>query len=353
MIDFSLMSIDKIIIHSAPNSLRGVAPTFGSRVIHLEANALNELIQRITDVMGRGSNCVEMQLHDITNLSTVSRVISIMTDTTEENFISETRDLAQKLCQSQTNNRTPDGILVCLAGRTGVSQQQYLALIKAEEESGFHISSIEIVQFLSNLFLTKTQRLYKIGFFIRNNTNIPIIPENFSVYIFDQNATHTGTVGLANYFSNVFLGCKPMENNARLTELFYTTTKDFITKNPAFSEEQKLEITNSLHTYLKNDQSTVVSGQMFANAYFDNPEIIDQYTSLLARENFPLTAVGKDLSRIKTKLKIRRMKFNSGVRITFPSHTTDQEHNELLVFGNYDHDTDYTEVKIKGRIESQ
>jgi hypothetical protein len=353
MIDFSLMSINKIIIHHVPNSLREQNPTLGTQLIELDAAALNELIRRITDVMGRGSNCLEMEFNDISDVSAVSQAISIMTDFSDETFIAKTTSLAQKLYQSQSNNRIPGGILVCISGRTGSNQQQYVALIKAESQSGFHISSIDSVQFLADLFLTEAQRLYKIGFLVRENINNPITPNDVSIYIFDQNATHSGTVGLANYFSQAFLGCKPMENAARQTEIFYSVTKEFIVRNPTFTDEQKVDLTNSLHTYLKNDQSAVINSQLFANTYFENPEIIDQYTSRLRHDNFPSTAVTKDISRIKTKLKVRRMKFNSGVKITFPSPTQDSDIGDLLVVDNYNEETNYTTVRIKGRIESQ
>lgn len=347
------MSIDKIIIHHVPNSLTEISPSFGTQLIELQANALNELIRRITVVMGRGSNCLEMHINDTTDTSAVTQTIAIITDTSNEIFIAKTTILAQKLYQSQANNRIPEGILVCITGRTGASQQQYVAIIKAEGQSGFHISSINNIEFLANLFLTEAQRLYKIGFFIRNNVNTPITSNDISLYIYDQNAIHSGTVGLANYFSQTFLGCKPMENAARQTEIFYDVTKDFIMKNTSFSDEKKVDLTNSLHTYLKNDQSTVINGQLFANTYFEDPEIIDQYSARLVQDCFPVSAVTKDISRIKNKLKIRRMKFNSGVKISFPSPTPDQTYDDLLVVDNYNDVTNYTTVKIKGRIESQ
>lgn len=353
MIDFSLMSINMVIIHHVPNSLREQNPTLGTQLIELDAAAQNELIRRITDTMGRGSNCLEMKFNDVSEVSAVSQVIAIMTDSTKETFIAKTTSLAQKLYQSQSNNRIPDGILVCITGRTGSNQQQYVALIKAESQSGFHISAIDNVQFLVNIFLTEAQRLYKIGFLVRENNNNPITPNDVSIFIFDQNATHSGTVGLANYFSQAFLGCKPMENAARQTEIFYNVTKGFIVSNTTLTDEQKVDLTNSLHTYLKNDQSTVLNGQLFANTYFDDPEIIDQYTSRLRQDDFPANAVTKDISGIKTKLKIRRMKFNSGVKISFPSPSQDSDTGDLLVVVNYNEETNYTTVRIKGRIESQ
>ena len=221
MIDLSSMSIDKIIIHHVPNSLRGLTPTFSNEPVQFDVNALNVLTTRITNVMGRGSKCVEMQVNDITDISAASQVINIMVDQSKEMLISKTTSLAQKLYQSQVNNRIPDGILVCITGRTGANQQQFAALIKAEGQSGFHMSSISEVEFIADIFLTEAQRLYKIGFWVRNVVNTPITANDLSIYVFDQNATHSGTVGLATYFSQMFLGCKPIENAARLTEIFY------------------------------------------------------------------------------------------------------------------------------------
>ncbi|TWH45931.1 nucleoid-associated protein [Sporomusa sp. KB1] len=352
MIDFSLMSIDKIIIHNIPNALKGTAPTFSTELLELDQQALDVLATRITTVMGRGSNCVEMQLSDTTDVSAAHQFISIMTDPSDATFISKTSSLAQKLYQAQSNNRIPDGILVCINGRTGASQQQFVAAIKAESQSGFHVSSISSVQFLADLFLTEAQRLYKIGFCVRTTINPPTT-NDLSMYVFDQNAIHSGTVAMANYFSQAFLGCKMMENAARQTEVFYETTKDFIMKNPSFDDEKKVDLTNSLHTYLKNDQSTIINGQLFANTYFEDPEIIDQYNARLTKEHFPSASVTKDTSRIKRKLKFRRMKFNSGIRISFPPNSSEENMDDFLLVDSYNKATDFTTVKIKGRIESQ
>ncbi|MEN6414334.1 MAG: nucleoid-associated protein [Veillonellales bacterium] len=353
MIDLAMMSIDKTIIHQVPNSLAGAAPIFSHEIIHLDGEALAALTRRVTDVMGKGSNCLEMQVNDTTDVSSVTQVISIMENSSDETFISKTISLAQKLFQSQSNNRIPEGILVSLSGRTGASQQQFIALIKAEGETGFHIQDVNQVDFLSNLFLTNAQRLYKIGFFVRDNTNSPINPNDLSIYVFDQNAVHNGTVCLANYFYQTFLGCKQLVNAAHQTETFYSSTKDFIVNNSNFTDEKKIELVNSLHTYLKSDQSAVINGQHFANTYFEDPEIIDQYTSRLTQDKLPLIAISKDISRINRKLKIRRMKFNTGVKISFPSPASGQNTDDLLVMESYNEVTDYTSLKIKGRITSQ
>lgn len=353
MIDLSLMSVDNIIIHQVPSPLQAQSPVFGTQLIVLETGATNELIRRVTDVMGRGSNCVEMRWNDTSDISAVSLAISILQNHSANTFIAQTSALARKLFNSMSNNRIPGGILVCLAGRTGAAQLPYIALIKAEGETGFHISSPESIEFLADLFLTKAQRLYKIGFLVQENVNAALTPDDISVHIFDQNAVHNGTASMATYFSQTFLGCAQLENAARNTELFYNITKDFIAKNPALTDEKKVDLTSSLHSYLKSNQSAVVSGQVFADTYFEDPAISDQYASRLTQDNFPAIAVAKDISRIKNKLKARKVKFNSGVRITFPSPEPGEGTDGLFIISDYNQTTDYTQVKIKGRVESQ
>jgi hypothetical protein len=353
MIDLTAMSIERIVIHKVPNTLQGIPPTFGDSLFILDLPARIELCKRIVQVMGRGSNCIEMQVEDRTSTSAASIVSGIIACSIDTSFISDTQLLAQKLYNAQSHHKISEGLLVCLQGRTGAQQQQFIALIKAEPESGFTLNAENHFEFLSNLFLTETQRLYKIGFWTRNTINTPIMIDDLGIHIFDQNSIHTGTATMANYFSHNFLGCRPLANAALQTEHFYKTTKDFIVRNNSFSDEQKVCLTNALHTYLTSDQSAVINSQTFATAYFDSPEIIDQYSSRLSQDSIPTTAITKDISKIKNLLRIRRMKFNSGVKITFPSSASEQSMGDLLCVESYNETTDYTSVKIKGRIESQ
>nr|WP_320146041.1 nucleoid-associated protein [uncultured Anaeromusa sp.] len=355
MLDVSLMTLDKIIVHGVPNARLEDAPSFSDEPLTLEQNALNALSSRIVDVVGQGSHCVEMQLTDHTEASVAKQVSSIMNDFHTDNdsvLIQKSMSVAQKLYTTQSNPNIPSGLLLCLTGRAGATQEKFVALIKAEKQSGFQVSSLNNVRFISDLFLTEAQRLYKIGFFVSHATSELTTTADLQVHVFDKNATSTGTIGLAAYFSCQFLGCAPLENSARQTEKFYLSTKDFITQNNSLVDEEKFDLINALHVYLKNDQSTIINTQSFATSYFQNPEIRQQYISRLASEDFPSTAITKDTSKISRKLNIRKMRFNSGVKITFPSDSP-QSNNDLLRIEGYNKDTDYTTACIKGRIESQ
>lgn len=353
MMDLTGMTIERIVIHKVPNTQQNIPPTFGEALIDLDIPAKAELCKRIVLVMGKGSNCIEMQIEDVTANSAAQYVSKIIDCANETNFIDDTKLLAQKLYTTQTHHKISEGLLVCISGRTGISQQQYIALVKAEPQSGFTLDDENHFEFLSNLFLTEAQRLYKIGFWIRCTVTTPVTIPDLSIHIYDQNSVHTGTAHLANYFSHSFLGCRPLANAALQTEHFYKTTKDFIVRNNSFTDEQKVRLTNALHTYLGSDQSAVINTQTFATTYFGTPEIIDQYTSRLQQDHIPFSAITKDISKIKNLLRIRRVKFNSGVKITFPATNPDQNINDLFSVGEYNEATNYTSVRIKGKVESQ
>ena len=79
-------------------------------------------------------------------------------------------------------------------------------------------------------------------------------------------------------------------------------------------------------------------------------EVADQYCSRMKKEGFPETAVTKDIARIQTKLRQRRIIFSSGVKISFKFEKIS---DDLIKIGNYNKDTNYTIISIKGKISDQ
>lgn len=354
MPDISLLSIEKAIIHYVPNCQNpDIQPILNDSLLILEDEARETLAARITGVLGRGTNCLEMRIADTTETSTASEITNILNDPlNDENFITKTKSLARKLYLAQSSGRISEGILLCILGRSGQSQQQFVALIKAEKQTGFHIDTERLlnVEFIQDLFLTDSQKLYKVAFWSRSTTSMPISVNDLQIHIFDQNATHTGTVKAATYFSQNFSGCAPLENTAYQTEQFYSKTKNFINANESIADSEKVTLINSLHTYLKSDQSTVINTQEFATTYFQNDELTNQYLSRMRHERFPETAINKNIERISTKLRNRKISFNTGVKISFPSQG---DSGDLFRVDGYDSSTNYTTICIKGKMNSQ
>jgi hypothetical protein len=73
----------------------------------------------------------------------------------------------------------------------------------------------------------------------------------------------------------------------------------------------------SLYTYLKVDQTPTIQVNAFSTAYLPS-EKRDDYRSFMQGKHFPLTAVQKDTTEIKGKLRQRRVEFSGGIRLAAP-----------------------------------
>jgi hypothetical protein len=352
-IDLSALNIKSVIVHRVPSCNASTSPECSNQPLALDTQAIAALQARITEAVGRTSNCVEMGITDSSESSTASQIANILSQKTIPTFVSVSSSLAYRLHQVQNLPTIPGGIMLAVQGRTGISQDEFVALIKAEVHDGFSFMNPTNIEFLSNLFLTQQQRLYKIGFFVRKEAIHPPSPDNFNVYVYDHNITKSGTDGAAKYFYLSFLGCAPIMNAKQLTEKFYNTTKDFITNVASFSPEKKVDLFNALHVYLKTDQSALINPEEFSGRYFPTPEIRDQYSSLLETINFPSTAIPKDITGIARRLRLRSIKFNSGVKITFPSSSDANKNRDMVEIEKYDVNSNMSYLRVQGEVSEQ
>jgi len=66
------------------------------------------------------------------------------------------------------------------------------------------------------------------------------------------------------------------------------------------------------------------------------------------QNNFPSRAIAKDISLIERNLRLRRLSFNTKVKVTAPSDSF----NDLVIIESCD-EPNYTRLKIKGKIKEQ
>jgi len=352
---FANLNIEKIIVHQifVRNEAREIVePKYNDEFSVLDTQGLDELQKRITKAIGNDSHCIEMEVSNFNENSTFQCTAKLISSKDEE-FIKISKELTYKLAQAQASRIIPGGIVVIFKGTIGEKSDNCIGIIKAEKHGGFSVTETLtklLFEFLSNLLLTPQQKLYKIAMFIERNEpssiDVSRRPDEFKVYVFDHNMNKSETKEAALYFYETFLGCSIHHSNRKLTKDFYTNTRTYINSLDV-EDEKKVDLVNALHTYLKVDQSNTIQTSDFANKYFDNEDIKDEYISFMEEQKVPTHAIPKDLTFIKRKLRRRKINFSTKVSIIAPS----DKFNDLVKVIKVENDK--TTIEIDGHIEKQ
>lgn len=146
-------------------------------------------------------------------------------------------------------------------------------------------------------------------------------------------------------FIQIFLGYGFLKILSKELEIFFEYTTAFINSSD-FSLEDKVDLQHALYTYLKTDQGATIRVSGFAEQFLDE-NIRDDYSIYMENQNFPSTAVSKDISLITRRLKNRKMNFSSNVKITAPSEVFNEVINVI------EETNDKTTLEISGRLLNQ
>lgn len=336
-----------------------IPPDYGTALENLDFEALDALHDRIITAMTSSTRCVQMAITKDGPDSMVERTIAIADAPNASEFIRVSCGVADKLTEEQKSRQIPGGVLVVFRGTVNYPPQKVVGVIKAEVHNGFTRepgTHGHKLKFLNKLMLTAQTKLYKIGIFVESAPFAVGAPASrWEAYIYDETLTMGNREGAAKYFYEGFLGLGFPQSSARQTKKFHEHTKTFI-QGLAIDEEEKIVMFNALVTYLKADQSPTVGVTAFADAYIADPVLKDAYHAHMISKEFPTTPISKDISDLKTALKIRNLRFHSKIRLTGPA----EEFESLVDISIIDGDRDptgytpkWTKVIIKDRLSSQ
>lgn len=340
----------KIYPHTPDKQL--VKPTTSNNLEELPQEALDALQLRITKALGNRSHGIEMSIEQIDSDSYFQNA-SAMLHADEHTFIELSKNLAHKLNTSQLSTNAPGGVLAIITGRIGNDSLPFIAAIKAEIQDGFGANEKEgqvKMEYLKNLLLTTTQRLYKVGFLVEliSKPADPNghLPGNYRAFLFDHLMTATETRNAAGYFYINFLGMGIQASSKKLTQNFFEWTRTFIDTTPV-RDDDKFEFHEALRVELRSKDGTI-SVSDFGDKHFPD-EIRKQYDGFMKTKGFPQNAVLKDNDYIRAKLKKRRkLLLDSDVYISAPP---DEFKNLVQIMPS--NDAGFTVVKIKGQIKGQ
>lgn len=352
---FENLSVQRVVLHEVHKRRHDgtlVIPRYATQLMVLPVDAMEVFKERVVDAMGASSQCIEMDIAEAGAGSAVAMAASLL-GKPDDTFVAESAKLADKLAAAQIPKNLPGGILVVFNGTINAASLPFVAVIKAEKQTGFREVRASL-QFLKDLFLTPASKLYKIGFFIREGVARQALTDGWKAFVYDSNMTTANRDGAAKYFFESFLGCRIPENSAYLTRAFFEHTREFIRNLPAEPEE-KDDLLTSLYTYLKVDQAPTIQVSSFSTAYL-SPDKQDDYRTFMEGRNFPLNAVQKDTTDIKAQLRKRRVRFSHSIELTAPP----EAFKDIITIETVPADgvargqpEQWTRITIKDRIRTQ
>lgn len=362
---FENLSIHRLIIHEvfargADKAL--IQPTYGDQLLVLPQDARDALQARITNALGKSSHGVEMTIRDTGVDSTWHKAKEIIqANGNDVQFVNLSQNIASKLAVAQTNRTIPGGIVVVIEGTCGNPAKPFMCVIKAEPHGGFtkrqaggHLT----LEYIQELILTPQAKLYKIGAFLRQDPAAATAQEptnGWRVFLFDDLITQGNKLSAAQYFYESFLGLAFPSNSAFQTKQFHALTQKFI-RNSNVDSEKKIDLLNALTTYLKTDQAATIQVDVFSKNYLGDAALQDAYTAYMGQNNFPNTAIHKDLSEVQSQLRLRKLTFGHDIKLTAPA---DQFENYVRI-ESIDGDADehgnvpkWTKITVRDHIRDQ
>lgn len=355
---FENLVVSRIVIHEVFKRRPGnqiTQPHLATQMATLAAGAMDVFRTRVTDAIGSASQSMAMDILPPTADSAIRAALKLNEETDVAGFVATSTWFPNKLTQVQTSQQYPGGIVVVFDGTVGHPARKFVGIIKAEMSSGFRPTDTMQIDYIEKMFLGDQTKLYKIGVFVRPAQDPPTnqFPGGWEATVYDRNIL--GDRGAAaRYFYGEFLGCEIPPDAASLTRQFFNLTRKFI-KTAPLDDEEKIDVYQALHTYLKADQAPTIQVATFSDRFFPAP-VRNLYSEFMAAEQFPTNAIAKDTSEITKQLERRRISFARGVQLTGTAEAFDDYVKvESIPPEGEDADAErtWTRITVKDRIRQQ
>lgn len=354
MLDLQYLNIERLVVHHIPKAVdkQVATPGVSTESVALEGDGLDMFNRRIAESLGHRSHGIKVDFTEHGPASFFQEAAASL-DLTEQDFVTHSARFAYRLCQAQGVRPYTPSKLIVMGGKTGAAQRPFFAVVKADMQDALAENVQDgrtTVAYLNKVFLTDSQRLFKIGFV----QQLPALPgraedgqfkkEDFAVHLFDHLVTGTESRNAAFYFYGTFLGTDVAASDKRLTQDFFNLTQEFLNSR-GYSPVKKIELGEALRSELRSNTQTV-SVKEFGDKYLDRAESTE-YAAFMAQRAFPTHSVTKNTEYITARLRRRqKLAFSSGVMITTPADKI-----ALVTVG--DAIDGKTTVTIEGTVERQ
>lgn len=350
-LDLKGLKINRVAIHTIKKrgpDKKSQQPKYAESVISLPDGAAEVFETRITESLGKSSHGVEVAIVADDDNSFIAIASKLMHAQSDAEYLKKSRLLADNLSFAQENKDLSASKLLVVSGVTGAAQNKYLVAIKAEHQDGF-AEHEDGIRHLRELFLTPSQKLFKIGFFVEevsyDLSAQGLVKDNYKAYLFDHLMNELASRSAAYYFYNQFLGVDLIASEKKLTKDFYDLTVSFV-NNSSVSQDEKIEMLEALRVELRGN-SAIIHAKSFATSNF-REELVSTYLNYMKEQGFTSTAVTKNTEFIASMLKRKqKISFKNGVEVSAPS-------GQLHALTKIEEATaDYTLIRINAVIQKQ
>lgn len=349
MINFNNISVRRIImhtIHPKPVGIQNVRAYANYRedLFNIDPNVENIIKDRLRDAAGRRGKAFKLQIENTVENSFLG-ILQDLKLKDDNEFIQASKRIADLLAESQDKANYPGGFLLVIeAVQDGSNRSIYIA-IKAEPHEAL-VSREERIERLTDIFLSPSQKLYKIGILHERTPEASEMNQRFDAYLFDD---QFNTHGLpAEYFFKDFLGFSIDSNSEFQSVKFYRSTEQFVIKSTLLTSNQKSDALDALRTEFTNTTAIINPSEFGVNVFAD-PVVLSEYQSLV---NTLPSRFSKDTTLVDAKLKTKRIDFPAKIKITGPG---DEFDNKVKIVESQDQLSDllvngagYTIVLISG-----
>ena len=308
-IDYSLLVIDKLIIHDVPKHKKGDL-SGGPNHSENESTITDGLRIFFQDKIKAALNSDQsfnVCFKEETSSSVPICVNSIIDS--DSSFVDQSKDIATNLYNCQKGNNAA-GILLIVKGH--ISELPICVILKLERDNGAQLVLNEDtrtfnVEEVHDLMLTKKTKIFKVALFINRFS----AEKNYDGRLMDYQINPRNKKEINTFFLD-FIGRNQQFLNNISTKRFYELTRTFLDTIP--DEILRSQYIQDLNSYLRKIQATI-SPREFADDYMESTQHKNQYREYLQRQSFEFTNYTKDNTLIDSHINKILIEFENGISI--------------------------------------
>jgi hypothetical protein len=348
MINFNNLSFERLIVHHIIAKLPHedtASASYENDLFEVPLKVEGKIKERLLDAAGKNSKAFELELESKESGSFFDYAKTLR-DQNNKDFIKSTQEIADLLALSQTRNNIPGGNVIIIDAIDKTSNHEVVIVIKAELHEAFQQKRTSLA-LLDNIFLSPSQKLFKIGILYAKNKSRKI-EEKYGCYIVDDQFRADSQP--AEYFYKTFLGFTIGNNSKIQSKRFYDKTHKFI-KESYTDSDVAVDLVKALKIEFSLNTEKTITPRDFANKYFEKTSIRDSYISEVANE-LPGTIV-KDSALLESLLNSRKLTFPNNIRVVGPEEEFEENVkmvNSKTEFNKLDFsDSTYSIIRIAGK----